>query len=1030
MNHLSAPSPGPAKARSGVARVLAGVAAAVGVLLMLGGLGMWLVPSAEIDPAESSQMGIVVDIGRSLRDDVGRLIAPAVSRVEKIAGDPRTLAGLANRTSAQQLCDYAIRDSTEIDAVALFDADGEILAINSIYANGAPIARERIDRVLHADYTSREIIQTCVRNDVQEAVLQFQTDCDITPALFDSTGLSVAYSVPIIDPKTGRRAGIVSCRLRFDRLTDLLRDRVIADRTGAAEFVTDAGGYFSEEINSGKRPPPVPSDVLAALVAPLVRGDTDFAVTRYRDEFLTVFRTTKLNTIRGGGLQVLLRVPRDWMFQQATWARSSLGIKTAGTGMLLLITAALLHTIARLQRTSRLALLAQQSAEGALSDAAAYRDAIDNHAVFAITDEHGRIVEVNDAFCRIAGYTRNELIGKRHTIMRSGEHPRAFWRAVYRTLIRGHIWRGELCQRAKDGSLHWMQTTIVPFTQSGGAIERLVVIQTDITGRKNQELRLADERAQLTAFVEQAPAAIAMLDNSMRYIAASRRWIEDFGVQQRRLIGECHYDVFPDMPESWREAHRAALKGRVRRHACDTWRPPNAEADQFLRWEVRPWYSSVEKDGTRRIGGIMIFAEDLTATMALQARAAEANERLEMALDAGGLGSWDWNVQTGSLRFDERFAAQLGLTAEEMTPQAGEWLKRVHPDDAPVARQAVLDHLEGRTPFYENEHRARHADGSWRWIFDRGRVVKRAEDGTPLRMVGTHTDITDRKIAEGRLSQTQKLESIGQLAAGIAHEINTPTQYVGDNTRFLQENYRAVLAALDRFESLLDTQASPQSWSERAEEMEKLAERLDLAFIKHEIPKAIEQSIEGLDRISGIIRAMRDFSHPGTGAMEATDINAAIQCTVTVCTNRWKYNAEVELDLAADLPKVPVLLNEFNQVILNLVINASDAIAEARKGDGRGTIRISTRQEPDWVVIEIADDGSGIPEAIRDRVFEPFFTTKGVGKGTGQGLSICHATIVRKHNGRIHFTTSAAGTTFTIRLPLRQQEAPALPQAA
>jgi len=314
--------------------------------------------------------------------------------------------------------------------------------------------------------------------------------------------------------------------------------------------------------------------------------------------------------------------------------------------------------------------------------------------------------------------------------------------------------------------------------------------------------------------------------------------------------------------------------------------------------------------------------------------------------------------------------------------------------------------------------------GAWRWILDRGRATSRAAGDGSTRRVGAHTDGTARALLESRPAQSQRLESIGQLAAGIAHEINTPTQYVADNTRFLQENFNSLLQALECSRDLLRTSGEPRSWSERANAMDDLAQRLDLEYIQSEIPKAIMQSLEGIERISTIIRAMRDFSHADSGTMESADLNSAIRSTVTVCRNRWKYVADLEMALDSDLPKVPVLLNEFNQVVLNLVVNAADAIADSvRSNSGhKGVLRVVTRTTGRWAVVEVSDNGPGIPDAIRARVFEPFFTTKEVGKGTGQGLSLSHTTIVKKHHGRITFETSASGTTFTVCLPLEESD--------
>ncbi len=186
------------------------------------------------------------------------------------------------------------------------------------------------------------------------------------------------------------------------------------------------------------------------------------------------------------------------------------------------------------------------------------------------------------------------------------------------------------------------------------------------------------------------------------------------------------------------------------------------------------------------------------------------------------------------------------------------------------------------------------------------------------------------------------------------------------------------------------------------------------------MPTALRQSLEGVDRVATIVRAMKEFSHPGTLQKQEVNINHGIRNTITVSRNEWKYVAEIETDLDETLPAVPCLPGELNQVILNLIVNAAHAIRDRTGGDGtKGTIRVTTRRADDWVEIRVTDDGAGIPAAIRDRVFEPFFTTKEVGKGTGQGLTIAHAVITKKHGGTLTFETEEGrGTTFIIRLPL------------
>jgi signal transduction histidine kinase len=195
---------------------------------------------------------------------------------------------------------------------------------------------------------------------------------------------------------------------------------------------------------------------------------------------------------------------------------------------------------------------------------------------------------------------------------------------------------------------------------------------------------------------------------------------------------------------------------------------------------------------------------------------------------------------------------------------------------------------------------------------------------------------------------------------------------------------------------------------------------LDVEYLLQEIPVALDQSLEGIERVSKIVRAMKDFSHPHSAEKSSIDINHAIESTLTVARNEWKYVAIVETDFERDLPAVPCLPGEFNQVILNLVVNAAHTINDVVKGtEAKGTIRVSTRRTGDAAEIRISDSGTGIPLQAQPRIFEPFFTTKEVGKGTGQGLAIARSVIVDKHGGTINFVTEQGkGTTFIIRLPL------------
>lgn len=282
-------------------------------------------------------------------------------------------------------------------------------------------------------------------------------------------------------------------------------------------------------------------------------------------------------------------------------------------------------------------------------------------------------------------------------------------------------------------------------------------------------------------------------------------------------------------------------------------------------------------------------------------------------------------------------------------------------------------------------------------------------------------DITEKKLLEYQLSQAQKLESIGQLSAGIAHEINTPIQYVGDNTRFFRDAFADLFDLLCLYGKLGDEVKPHETYRGLIEQIEALTRKVDLEYLLAEVPKAAEQTMEGVEHISRIVRSMKEFSHPGVDEKTSLDINKAIESTVTVARNEWKYVADVRMDLDNDLPPVSCYAGELNQVFLNILINAVHAIEAvvANADGGKGVIGIITRNRGRWAEVRISDTGPGIPKRIQHRVFDPFFTTKAVGKGTGQGLSIAHRVIVEKHKGTLTFETEAnSGTTFIIRLPI------------
>ncbi len=292
------------------------------------------------------------------------------------------------------------------------------------------------------------------------------------------------------------------------------------------------------------------------------------------------------------------------------------------------------------------------------------------------------------------------------------------------------------------------------------------------------------------------------------------------------------------------------------------------------------------------------------------------------------------------------------------------------------------------------------------------------ESGQPVGIQAIALDITGRDQAEIELRQAQKLESVGRLAAGIAHEINTPIQFVGDNVRFLRDSYALMETLRSKLSGLCDAALEGVARQDLAREIREMEEELDLPCLLDEMPKALEQTLEGVHIVSTIVRALKEFAHPEGREMAAADLNQALMSTMTIARNELKYVADLETHFE-DIPLVECNVSDLNQVFLNLLVNAAHAIADAVKEGEKGRITIRTSAEDGMVRISISDTGTGIPEEIRAKIFDPFFTTKEVGRGTGQGLAIARSVVTERHKGTLTFESElGTGTTFHIRLPV------------
>src|SRR5271156_2045838 len=378
--------------------------------------------------------------------------------------------------------------------------------------------------------------------------------------------------------------------------------------------------------------------------------------------------------------------------------------------------------------------------------------------------------------------------------------------------------------------------------------------------------------------------------------------------------------------------------------------------------------------------------------------------------------------RNGCITFMNKSAARiLGCAPEQVLGKKSHQLfHHTHPDGTAYAESdcAVTRAINSGESYRTDREYFWKLDGSHVAVDYSTRPV--FKDGQITGTVISFSDISDKREMEVELRHAQKLEAVGRLAAGIAHEINTPIQFIGDNTRFMQDSFRDTLELIAKYEQIAEGARASSPGDAALAELDGIHERIEWSYLRTEIPKAMEQALDGVNRVATIVRAMKEFSHVDRSAEKsAADLNKAIESTLIVARNEVKYVAEVETRFAA-LPPVICHLGDLNQVFLNLLVNAAHTIADATAGTGtKGRIAVETTCDGEFVVVSITDSGMGIPEAVRGKVFDPFFTTKEVGKGTGQGLALARAIVVDKHGGTLTFDTEIGkGTTFFIRLPI------------
>ncbi|HEY4015674.1 MAG TPA: PAS domain S-box protein [Polyangiaceae bacterium] len=418
-------------------------------------------------------------------------------------------------------------------------------------------------------------------------------------------------------------------------------------------------------------------------------------------------------------------------------------------------------------------------------------------------------------------------------------------------------------------------------------------------------------------------------------------------------------------------------------------------------------------DAKRSVGGFVIIFNDVRARKQAESDLRESESRFRAIFESAAVGIVRLGLDGRIADCNRTFSEMLGRSHDDLL---GHGITAcLHPDD-PGASGGTNDApgVAG-VPGAQEERRYLHRDGSTVWVKQAKSFVCDSS-GAPIFSIQVVENVTARKDLEMSLQQAQKLEAIGQLASGIAHEINTPVQFVSDSVHFVRDSIAELFQVLRAHHVLFD--AAAPAFPTAAANIEETEAAADLPYLVEQLPKAVERALEGLQRVATIVRGMKAFGHPDQKEKREADLNDALEATLAIARNEYKYVATIEKDFGRLLP-VKCHIGQLNQVFLNVIVNASHAIADVVRGtDAKGCIGVKTWQKDDSVFIAISDTGGGIPDAIHHRIFDPFFTTKEVGRGTGQGLAIARSVVVDTHKGSLTFQTQMGrGTTFTIRLP-------------
>ncbi len=613
-----------------------------------------------------------------------------------------------------------------------------------------------------------------------------------------------------------------------------------------------------------------------------------------------------------------------------------------------------------------------------------FRTLLDNSTdgIEVIDPETSRFLDINETTCLRLGYTRQELLSMTVPEVETASITPEMWRETILALKPKGSRTIEGRHRRKDGSTFPVEVN-VRYIQAQQ--DYLIAIVRDITDRKEAEASLRHTQQQLQSLIEQAPICIAMFDRDLHYLIASKQWISAFGRGRQELVGVSHYELHPDLPERWKEAHQRGLAGERVSDEGSEWTDADGHK-HWLRWALHPW-----REPRGEIGGVIIWAEDTTDEIQALENLRRSEEKFRQL--AENIQEVFWITDAGKNRMvyvSPAYEKIWGRDCQSLYNLPHTWSDALHPEDRDRVLSAVRDQQDQGT--YDLEYRILRPDKTTRWIHDRAFPI-RDERGVVTRIVGTAEDITQRKKLEEQFRQAQKMEGIGQLAGGVAHDFNN------------------ILAAIQMQAELL-----------------KLGDVMP--------PEAAaEEIVATVQRAAALTRQLLLFSRQQIFQPRDIELNKSIADTLSMLKRMLGETTQMHIRLSPEPLFTHADAGMLDQVLMNLVVNARDAMPDggqiiiessATEIDELAAQQSSRNRPGSYIVLSVSDTGTGIPPDVLPKIFEPFFTTKAVGKGTGLGLATVFG-IAQQHQGWINvYSEVGRGATFRLYLPrLRQVDSTA-----